>query len=151
MSLWLKRELLGIGTLAMLAHTHAEENGSHTPPHMPAVFLTHASPPSHIAADSELIDSAFIGSSRNRRVRRGKGFNRRVSISVRRFNAPDLTPIGAPKLSACAAGIESVRYDFDRFLLSQRLINRWLRLLFPQLLKILKSGIPYSGTFSERK
>jgi hypothetical protein len=29
MSLWLKRELLGIGTLAMLANAHAEENGSH--------------------------------------------------------------------------------------------------------------------------
>jgi hypothetical protein len=81
----------------------------------------------------------------------GEGFNQRVSISVLRFNAPDLTHLGTPKLSACAVGIESVRYDFDRFLLSQRLISLWLRLLFPQLLKILKSGIPYGGTFSERK
>ncbi len=50
----------GIGTLAMLANAHAEENGTHTP-----------------------------------------------------------RPLGAPKLSACAVGIESVHYDFDRFLLSQ--------------------------------
>ncbi len=77
MSHWLKRELLGIGTLAMFASAHAEENGSHTPPCKPAVFLTHASSPSHIAADFELFNSAFIGSRRNRRVRRGEGFNRR--------------------------------------------------------------------------
>jgi len=38
MSLWLKRELFGIGTLAMLARAHAEENGTHKPPHKPAVF-----------------------------------------------------------------------------------------------------------------
>ena len=62
MSLWLKRELLGIGTLAMLAIAHAEENGSHTPPRRSAVFSTHASPPWHIAADSELFNSAdFFG------------------------------------------------------------------------------------------
>jgi hypothetical protein len=61
MSHWLKRELFGIGTLAMLAHTHAEENGSYTPPHMPAVFLTHASPLSHMAADSDLIHAAVFG------------------------------------------------------------------------------------------
>jgi hypothetical protein len=29
-------------------------------------------------------------------------------------NARDLGSIGAPKLSACAAGIESERYDFDK-------------------------------------
>jgi hypothetical protein len=85
------------------------------------------------------------------------------------FNAQDLTPLDAPKLAARAVGIESERSDFDRFLLSQRsttpygsidpkgrrrlveLISLWLRLLFPLLLKILKSGIPFSGTFSERK
>jgi hypothetical protein len=113
----------------MLACAHAEENGAHTPPHRPAVFLTHASPPSHIAADSELINSAFVRSSRNRRVRAGEGFNRRVSISVLRSNTPNLNHLDAPKLAARVAGIESVRYDFDRFLLSQRLISLWLRLL----------------------
>ena len=126
MSRWLKRELSGIvpkgslrENLAMLANAHAEENGSHMPSRRPAVFLTHASPPSHIATDSELINSAFVGSHRNRRVRAREGFNRRVSISVLDCNAPDLIPLDAPKLSARAAGIESVRHDFDRFLLSQ--------------------------------
>jgi hypothetical protein len=51
---------------------------------------------------------------------RGEGFNRRGSISVLHFNAPDRTPLGAPKLSACAAGIESVHYDLDRFLPLQK-------------------------------
>jgi len=113
---------------AMLAHAPAEENGSHKPPRKPAVFLTHASPPSHIAADSDLIISALVGSHRNRRVR-GGGIQSERSISVLRCTAPDLTTLGAPKLSACVAGIESVRYDFDRFLLSQRLTSLWLRLL----------------------
>jgi hypothetical protein len=132
----------------MLAHAPSEENGSHKPPRKPAVFLTHASPPSHIAADSDLIISALVLSHRNRRVRGGGGFNRRVSISVLCSNAPNLTSLDAPKLSAWAAGIESELIpkgspwdDFDGFL--------WL--LFPQLLKISKSGIPYSGTFLERK
>jgi hypothetical protein len=100
----------------MLAHTHAEENGIHMPSRKPAVFLTHASPPSHIAADSEIINSAFVGSHRNRQVRGEKGFNRRVSISVLHTIPTNLTPLGQPKLTACAAEIESVRYDFDRFL-----------------------------------
>jgi len=100
----------------MLPNTHAEENGLHTPPRKPAVFLTHASPPSHIAADSKHLNSAFVAQHRNRQVRGGKGFNRRVSISVLRLNASDLTSFDAPKLSACAIGIESVCYDFDRFL-----------------------------------
>src|SRR5450759_3485971 len=63
---------------------------------------------------------------------RGEGFNRRVSISVLRINVASLTRLGAPKLPACVAGIESVRYDFEGFLLSQRLISLWLRLLFPK-------------------
>jgi hypothetical protein len=83
-------------------------------PHMPAVFLTHASPPSHIAADSEIINAALFGSRRNRWVRAGVGFNRRVSISVLYSNARDIRPIDAPKLSARVAGIESERYDFDK-------------------------------------
>jgi hypothetical protein len=29
-------------------------------------------------------------------------------------NAPDLRSVGAPKLSPCATGIESERYDFDK-------------------------------------
>jgi hypothetical protein len=78
--------------------------------------ITHASPPSHIAADSEPINTHGPGSGRNRRVREGAGFNRRVSISVLYSNALDLTRLDAPKLLAYAAGIESVRYDFDRFL-----------------------------------
>jgi len=45
---------------------------------------------------------------------REEGFNRRVSISVLCSNAPDLKPIGAPKLTARADGIESERYDFDK-------------------------------------
>ena len=85
----------------MLAHAHAEENGTRTPPHGPAVFLTHALLPPHIAADSELINKAFVGSHRNRRV----------------------------------------RYDFDKISLAT----------FPASIKILRSGIPYNGTFSERK
>jgi hypothetical protein len=113
----------------MLAYAHAEENGSHALPRRPAVFLTHASPPSHIAADSELINAALFGSRRNRWVRGGEGFNRSVTISVLGSNAPDLSHIGAPGLSACASGIESVRYDFDRFLLSQRHISLRLSVL----------------------
>src|SRR5450759_4233240 len=105
MSLWLKRELFGTGTLAMLATTHAEENGSHTPLRKPAVFLTHASPPLRNAADSEIINSAFAGSRRNRWVRGGEGFNRRGSISVLRSNASDLRPFNTPKLSAGAVGL----------------------------------------------
>jgi hypothetical protein len=105
----------------MLPHALAEENGSHMPPHMQAVFLTHASLPSHNAADSDLINATLVGSYRNRWVR-GGGFNRRVSISVNCINALHLSPLGAPKLTARVAGIESVRYDFDRFL--------WL--LFPK-------------------
>jgi hypothetical protein len=114
----------------MLANAHAEENGSHMPSRRPAVFLTRASPPSHIAADSELINSAFVGSHRNRWVRGGgEGFNRRVSISVLHSHAPYLTSLAAPKLRACETGIESVIIpkgspwdDFDKFL--------WL--LFPK-------------------
>ena len=52
--------------------------------------------------------------SKSSGVRGREGFNRRVSISVLHSNAEDLRSIGAPKLSACAAGIESERYDFDK-------------------------------------
>jgi len=122
--------------------THTPKKTAHTRlPRKPAVFLTHASPPSHAAADSEFINSALFGSSRNRRVRGREGFNRRVSISVPGSNARNFILLDAPKLSASGAGIESVRYDFDRFLLSQRLISLRLRLLFPRLLKLLRSGI----------
>jgi hypothetical protein len=96
---------------------HMPKKTAHTRlPRKPAVFLTHASPPSHIAADSEFFNSAFIGSRRNLRVRGGEGFNRRVSISVLYTDAPDLTSRDAPKISAWVTGIESVRYNFDRFL-----------------------------------
>jgi len=129
MSLWLKREPFGIGTLAMLATALAEENGSRTPPRRPAVFLTRASPlramlpipsPStrHLSGRVEIVGCA-----------RGEGFNRRVPISVVGFNASDITPLGAPKLLVCAVGIESVRYDFERFLLSQRSTTRLVELI----------------------
>jgi hypothetical protein len=98
----------------MLAGALAEENGTHMPSRRPAVFLTHASSPSHIAADSELINSAFVGSRRNRWLRAREGFNRRGSISVLYPNARNLKAIGAPKLTAGAVGIESERYDFDK-------------------------------------
>jgi len=100
----------------MLADAQAGENGSHSPRHKPAVFLTHASPPSHTAADSGFMDAALFGSRRNRWVRRGEGFNRRGSISVLARIQRISASLGAPKLSAYAAGIESVRYDFGRFL-----------------------------------
>src|SRR5450759_858641 len=104
----------GIGTFAMLVPPR-------TPPPIPNFSSQHSS--CHV----EIVGCA------------GEGFNRRGSISVLRSNAPDLISLGAPKLSACAVGIESVRYDFDRFLLSQRPISLGLTLLFPQLLKILRS------------
>jgi len=93
MSLWLKRELFGIGTLAMLASTQAEENGTHVPPHKPAVFLTLASPLSHIAAGSEPINAALFGSSRNRQVCGDgrdsiEGFQFRCSTPMRRISDP---------------------------------------------------------------
>jgi hypothetical protein len=64
----------------MLPTAHAEENGSLIPLRKPAVFLTHASLPSHKAADSEILKSAFVEQSRNRWVRewgriQSKGFN----------------------------------------------------------------------------
>jgi hypothetical protein len=54
------KRALGIGTLALLANTQAKENGAHTPPRRPAVFLAHASPLSRDAADSVLIISALV-------------------------------------------------------------------------------------------
>src|SRR5450759_2835737 len=74
-----REELLGIGTLAMLAGAHAEEIGAHAPPHRSAVFLAHASPPSHTATDSELIVSGLVRSTRNRRLRGVRGLNPRLS------------------------------------------------------------------------
>jgi hypothetical protein len=75
-----QRELLAIGTHAMLPGAHAEENGLPMPLHQQAVFLTHASPPSHNTADSEFLISRFVGLHRNRWVRargriQSKGFN----------------------------------------------------------------------------
>jgi hypothetical protein len=45
----------------MLPNARAEENGSHTRPRGPAVFLTHASPPSHIAAIPSSSDQRWSG------------------------------------------------------------------------------------------
>src|SRR5450830_741066 len=107
MSLWLKREPFGIGTLAMLASALAKENGSHTLPRTPAVFLTHASPPSRNSPIPKLSTQHLPGRVEIVGCVQVERFNRRGSISVLRFNAPDLTPLEAPKLSAGAAGIES--------------------------------------------
>jgi hypothetical protein len=125
----------------MLTCAHAEENGSRSPPHMLAVFLTHASPPSHIAADSEIINAALFGSLRNRWVRAGEGFNRRVSISVIRMNAPDISCLRAPKLTAGADGIESERYDFDKISL----------VTFPASIKNIKERDPVQRYFLGKK
>jgi hypothetical protein len=81
---------------------------------MPAVFLTHASPPPRIAADSELSTRHLSGHVEIVGCEGGKRFNRRVSISVICCNAPNLNSFDAPKLTAGAAGIESERYDFDK-------------------------------------
>ncbi len=106
----------GIGTHAMLPSAHAEENGLLVPLRQLAVFLTHASPPLHNAADSEPSLSPFVGSYRNRGCAREDGFNRRVSISVHVHNGEYSNSLLAPKVMTCAAGIESARYDFERFL-----------------------------------
>ena len=135
----------------MLPNAHAEENVSHTPPHRPAVFLTHASPPSHIAADSEPINSAFVGSRRNRWVRGVKGFNRRVSISVLLSKARDIRPIGAPKLSAGAAGIESVRYDFDKISFEPEAHQPLAEVTFPASIKNNKERDPVQRDFLGKK
>jgi hypothetical protein len=103
----------------MLASAHAEENGSHRP----SVFLTHASPPSHIAADSELINSAFVGSRRNRWLRAREGFNRRVSISVLTFDVSDFTHLDAPKLWHVRLGLNpsvTISTDFFGYFLSRK-------------------------------
>ena len=81
-----QRELLGIGTHAMLPHAPARENGS------PKILSRHRRfpnariAPSLIATDSELMVSTFVGPDRNRWVRAGEGFTRRVSISVHKHN-----------------------------------------------------------------
>ena len=49
-------------------------------------------------------------------MRAGIGFNRRVSISVLEHNLRIFSNCQAPKLTARAGGIESARYDFERFL-----------------------------------
>ena len=105
----------------MLPTAHAEENGILMPLQEQAVFLTHASLPPHIAADSEHISTAMVHANRNRRVRGEKdsieGFQFRcISAMVK-----DLNSVLAPKLTARAAGIESARYDFERFLPLQKL------------------------------
>src|SRR5450759_3764136 len=95
-------------------------------------FLNARIVPAHNTADSEDCSPAVFQANRNRRVCAEEGFNRRVSISVQGHNVRTFNNVLAPKLSACVAGIESACYDFERFLLSQRLINLWLRLLFPK-------------------
>jgi hypothetical protein len=105
MSLWLKRELFGIGTLAMLASAQAEENGPHTPPRRPAVFLAHASPLHTSPPIPSLSSQHWSGHVGIVGCVGGVGFNRTVSISVLRFNALGLSLLGTPKLSACALGL----------------------------------------------
>jgi hypothetical protein len=113
----------------MLPTAQAEENGSLRPPHKPAVFLPHASPPSHFATDSEHVISAFVWKNRNRWVRAGeriqsKGFPEGIPLGQFRCRSSTIqysNKIQAPKLMACASGIESAGYDFERFLPLQKL------------------------------
>jgi hypothetical protein len=100
----------------MLPTAHAKENGILMPLQEQAVFLTHASLPPHIAADSEHISTAMVHANRNRRVRGEKdsieGFQFRcINTMIKNLNS-----VLAPKLTARADGIESARYDFERFL-----------------------------------
>jgi hypothetical protein len=107
----------------MLASAHAEENGSHTQTPQASRFLNARTPPSHNAADSEIINSALVGLRRNRRVRGGEGFNRRVSISVLCSKAPDLTPLDAPKLWHVRLGFNpcvTISTDFFGYFLSRK-------------------------------
>jgi hypothetical protein len=115
----------------MLANAHAKENGTHTPSAQASRFLN-----ARIALFArrrrfrvhQLIIVRVITKSSGAREGRiqSKGFNFGACSNV-----PNFILLDAPKLSASVAGIESVRYDFDRFLLSQRLISLRLRLLFP--------------------
>jgi hypothetical protein len=89
----------------MLARALAEENGTHTPSAQACRFLNARIASFARAADSESINAVSFRLRRNRCVCRGKD-----SIE----------------------GIEFVCYDFNRFLLSQRLISLWLMLLFPK-------------------
>ncbi len=99
----------------MLARAHAEEDGSHRPSAHACRFLNARIAPFAHCRRFRAINSAFVGSRRNRLVRGGgKRFNRRVSISVICCNAPNLNSFDAPKLTAGTAGIESERYDFDK-------------------------------------
>jgi len=59
-------------------HTSKRKRLTHTLPHLPAVFSTHASPSLHTAADSEVFERAVLQQGQNRRVRGWVGFNRRV-------------------------------------------------------------------------
>ena len=118
-----QRELLGIGTPAMLP-THTREKTVHTTlSHISTVFSTHASPlPTMPPIPSLLFDHSsvyieIVGYCA------GQGFNRRVfrEGSLRdNFGAQALSRkidnTLTPKLTGRAVGIESVRYDFERFL-----------------------------------
>jgi DNA-binding transcriptional regulator YiaG len=89
MSLRLKRELFGIVPKGSLRENPCDASPrtcqrkrlAHATPHA-SRFLNARIAPSHFAADSGPLDTAFIGSSRNRWVRGREGFNGRVSISV---------------------------------------------------------------------
>jgi hypothetical protein len=139
----------------MLPTTHAEENGLPMPLPELAVFLTRASLPPHIAADSEHISTAMVQANRNRRVRGEKdsieGFQFRcISAMVK-----DLNSVLAPKLTARAAGIESARYDFERFLPLQKLKKAGCRTAafgyFSRIYKNFKERDPVQRDFLGKK
>ena len=94
-------------------------------PNIPAVFSTRASFLAPIAADCEDSSHLVLDIYRNRRVRGREGFNRRVSISVPERNLKTFQHHCAPKLLACAVGIESVRYDFPKGVLWTRDFSRF--------------------------
>jgi hypothetical protein len=97
----------------MLAVAHAEENGTHMPSAHACRFLNaHITPFAHCgrfrAYQCRVVDHVKIVGCAGGRIQS------RVSISVLYSIAPDLIDFDAPKLSACGAGIESERYDFDK-------------------------------------
>jgi hypothetical protein len=123
-------------TLAMLARALAEENGSHRPSAYACRFLNARIAPFAQCRRFRTHQLNIVRATSKSSGARGEdsieGFQFWCFVPIHR-NSPSLD---APKLSARAAGIESVCYDFDRFLLSQRsttrlveLISLWLRLL----------------------
>jgi hypothetical protein len=113
MSLWLKRELLGIGTLRCFFHTLRRKR------------LTHA-----LARAGRFLNARIATFAKRRRFRvhrlnicqmRSKStaaWGDRIQSKGSNFGVQlqwSISP-GAPKLAALAVAIESERFEFDRFL-----------------------------------